>query len=122
MHATTQPACSTCVDVDSDEMDRLCGAGPLPMRAVWAREGRTLLAFERRAAASYDHSLFVSEQNGSISLALAPEAADRTGWVSNGVDLAYFSPDAAFRQPFGRPGRGPRVHRHAWTTGRTSTR
>jgi sugar transferase (PEP-CTERM/EpsH1 system associated) len=42
----------------------------------------------------------VSEHEWQHFLALAPEAADRTGWVSNGVDLAYFSPDLAFPRPF----------------------
>ncbi len=88
------------VDVDSTKWTTYAAQARMPMRAVWAREGRTLLAFERRAAAAYDYSLFVSEPEWQHFLSLAPEAAGRTGWVSNGVDLAYFSPDHTFPPPF----------------------
>lgn len=100
MHAASHRRVLDFVDVDSAKWTTYATQARMPMRAVWAREGRTLLEFERRAAASYDHSLFVSEHEWQHFLALAPEAADRTGWVSNGVDLEYFSPDLTFPPPF----------------------
>jgi polysaccharide biosynthesis protein PslH len=100
MHATTPMRVLDFVDVDSAKWTAYAAEARMPMRAVWAREGRTLLAFERRAAAAYDYSLFVSEHEWQHFLALAPEAADRTGWVSNGVDLEYFSPELTFAPPF----------------------
>jgi sugar transferase (PEP-CTERM/EpsH1 system associated) len=100
MHAAAKTRVLDFVDVDSTKWTTYAAQARMPMRAVWAREGRTLLAFERRAAASYDHSLFVSEHECQHFLGLAPEAADRTGWVSNGVDLTYFSPDLTFPPPF----------------------
>jgi sugar transferase (PEP-CTERM/EpsH1 system associated) len=100
MHAAKPTRVLDFVDVDSAKWTTYAAQARMPMRAVWAREGRTLLAFERRAAAAYDYSLFVSEHEWRHFLALAPEAADRTGWVSNGVDLAYFSPDLSFAPPF----------------------
>jgi sugar transferase (PEP-CTERM/EpsH1 system associated) len=88
------------VDVDSEKWTAYAAQARQPMRAVWAREGRTLLAFERRAAASYDFSLFVSEHERARFLDHAPEAAARTGWAANGVDLDYFSPTHDFPPPF----------------------
>ena len=60
----------------------------------------TLLAFERRAAAHFDHSLFVSEHEWQRFVTLAPEAVRQTSWVSNGVDFEYFSPAHRFEAPF----------------------
>jgi sugar transferase (PEP-CTERM/EpsH1 system associated) len=81
------------VDVDSEKWRAYAGRARLPMRLVWAREARTLLAFERRAAAAFDHTLLVSREEAARFAELAPDVADRIGWVDNGVDLARF--DAA---------------------------
>jgi glycosyltransferase involved in cell wall biosynthesis len=67
---------------------------------VFAREGRTLLAFERRAARAFTRSIFVNEAEWRHFLDLAPEARAYTGWVENGVDLAHFSPRLTFADPF----------------------
>ena len=85
------------VDVDSAKWDDYARRAAWPMRALWAREARTLLAFERRAAAACDRTLFVSAAECAAFTALAPEVAGRCGWVGNGVDTAYFAPppDAA---------------------------
>ncbi len=99
------PAILDMVDVDSEKWTTYAEQTRLPMRPVWAREGRTLLAFERRAAAWFDRTLFVSEDECRRFVALAPEAAGRAGWVENGVDLDYFSPRHAGPNPYegGRP-------------------
>ena len=99
-HAAGQTRVLDFVDVDSTKWTTYAAQARFPMRAVWAREGRTLLAFERRAAASYDHSLFVSEHEWQHFVALAPEAAGRTGWACNGVDLAFFAPELGLPPPF----------------------
>jgi len=104
MHAATPNRVLDFVDVDSAKWSAYATEATFPMRAIWAREGRTLLAFEREAAASYDFSLFVSEHEWQTFLDLAPEAAANTGWISNGVDLDYFSPDLTFAPPFNRSG------------------
>ncbi len=44
------------VDVDSEKWTAYAETARFPARLVWAREGRTLLAFERLAAARFDHS------------------------------------------------------------------
>jgi sugar transferase (PEP-CTERM/EpsH1 system associated) len=92
------------VDVDSAKWTAYGATAKLPMRAVWAREGRTLLAFERQAAACFDHSLFVSEHEWQCFVTLAPETVGRTGWVDNGVDLGHFSPAKDLPPPFDHGG------------------
>ncbi|MEJ0044869.1 MAG: glycosyltransferase [Rhodospirillales bacterium] len=77
------------------------------MRAVWAREARTLLAYERKAASMCEATLFVSEAEARRFVELAPEAALRVDWVENGVDLERFSPEFASASPY--DGEGPVV-------------
>lgn len=93
------------VDVDSEKWLAYAAEAPMPQRWVWAREARTLLAYERRAAAAFAHTILVSEPERDRFVQLAPEAAARTGWVDNGVDLSAFDPALVFRKPYtaGRP-------------------
>lgn len=93
------------VDVDSDKWAAYAADARGPMRAVWAREARTLLTYERLAASRFDRTLFVSAQEAARFVALAPEARDSVGVLENGVDLDYFSPDTRFQNPL--PGEGP---------------
>jgi sugar transferase (PEP-CTERM/EpsH1 system associated) len=95
------------VDVDSEKWAEFATRKGWPMRWLWAREARTLLALERRAAACFDRTLFVSEDECRRFVSLAPEAAERSDWVENGVDLAYFSPSHQTEDPF--PDSGLRI-------------
>jgi sugar transferase (PEP-CTERM/EpsH1 system associated) len=104
MHAPGVRRILDMVDVDSEKWSAYAAAARFPARSIWAREARTLLAFERQAAAQFDFSLFVSKQEWQRFVALAPETAKRTGWVSNGVDLDYFSPSWRFDPPFAGEG------------------
>jgi len=88
------------VDIDSQKFTAYAKTARFPGRVVWAREGRTLLAFERRATQWFDHTLFVSEHEWQRFVTLAPETLARTGWVSNGVDFDHFSPTHSFVTPF----------------------
>ena len=88
------------VDIDSEKWTEYAATSRLPMRAVWAREGRTLLAYERFAASRCDTIVFVSEPEARRFMELAPEVAAKTDWVENGVDLARFSPALEFASPF----------------------
>ncbi len=87
-------------DIDSEKWVSYAEQASWPMRAIWSREGRTLLAYERKAAMRCDHTLFVSQQECDRFIELAPEAAGRVHAVEMGVDLDHFSPDRAFRTPF----------------------
>jgi polysaccharide biosynthesis protein PslH len=104
MHAKAARRILDMVDVDSEKWSAYAETARFPARGIWAREGRTLLAFERRAAAHFDHSLFVSEQEWQRFVTLAPEAVQRTSWISNGVDFDYFSPAHGFVLPFAKEG------------------
>jgi glycosyltransferase involved in cell wall biosynthesis len=115
------------VDVDSSKWSAYAPTAGWPARAVYAREGRTLLAFERRAAHAFTRSIFVNEAEWRHFVDLAPEARDRTGWIENGVDLLHFSPTLTFADPFPPmevPAGGPRddllpLPLRAWAAKRT---
>jgi sugar transferase (PEP-CTERM/EpsH1 system associated) len=89
------------VDVDSAKWEAYAADAGFPMRQVWAREARTLLAFERRAVMHFDAALFVSAEEAALFTRLAPECAGRVEAVPNGVDLARFDPAAPWPNPFG---------------------
>lgn len=88
------------VDVDSAKWAAYAAGARGPMRLVWRREARTLLALERRAAATFERTIFVSEPEARHFLDLCPEAAGRVDWVENGVDLARFDPTVPQPNPF----------------------
>ena len=76
------------VDVDSENGPPTPRPRASRHAQIWAREGRTLLAFERRAAARFDHSLFVSEHEWQRLSHLRrrpsqPPAGCRMAWISN---------------------------------------
>ncbi len=99
-HAPGLPCVLDAIDIDSEKWREYARDAAFPMRAVWAREARTLLAYERHAAAHADATFFVSEPEARRFIELAPEGADRVDWVENGVDLDRFSPDFAAPSPF----------------------
>ena len=100
MHAAAPVRILDMVDVDSTKWTSYAATARWPASMIYAREGRTLLAFERRAARAFTHSIFVSEAEWRHFVELAPETRDRTGWVDNGVDLDYFAPRNDFADPF----------------------
>ncbi len=78
------------VDVDSEKWRDLAGRTRGPMSWIYAREARTLSAFERRAALAARSTLVVNERERTALRAIAPEA--RIEVVENGVDLDRFRP------------------------------
>jgi polysaccharide biosynthesis protein PslH len=91
-------------DIDSEKWAEYAQKSTWPMRSVWAREARTLLAYERYAAGRADATFFVSEPEASRFIELAPETAAKVDWVENGVDLERFSPQFAGPSPFAAAG------------------
>ena len=89
------------VDVDSEKWRQYAETSSGLARLIYAREGRLLLALERRAAAAADAVIFVSRAEAELFCRLAPEAALRTRNVDNGVDIDHFSPSLTFPNPFG---------------------
>ena len=89
------------VDVNSEKWRQYAETSSGLARAIYRREGRTLLALERRAAASAEAVLLVSRAEAQLFARLAPEAADRIHHVGNGVDAAHFDPSLVFANPLG---------------------
>ena len=94
-------------DIDSEKWAEYAVKAAFPMRLVWAREARTLLAYERTAAAACKWTFFVSQPEADRFAELAPEVAARVVAVECGVDLARFSPKDEYASPFSDP--APRV-------------
>jgi len=92
------------VDIDSEKWAEYATTARFPMRAVWAREGRTLLAYERHVARNCAATFFVSQPEAARFAALAPESAATITFVENGVDLDRFSPACHLASPFPSPG------------------
>lgn len=92
------------VDVDSEKWRQYGQAGG-PMAWLYRLEGRRLARFERAAAGNFDAVLFVSKPEAQCFLRAAPEQAAKTTWLSNGVDVGHFAPDAKYADPY--PTGGP---------------
>ena len=94
------------VDVDSDkwrQYARRAGSGPRAW--VYGREATRMLAFERRVAAQFDATLFVTKAEADLFRSLAPECAGKVGHYENGVDTDYFDPSLPYENPY--PPGGP---------------
>ncbi len=88
------------VDVDSDKWRQYAGRKPFWSAWIYRREAERLLEYDRRIAAAFDRSLFVSEAEADLFRRLAPEAADRVDWIENGVDTDYFRGGREFANPY----------------------
>ena len=88
------------VDVDSEKWAMYAPRARFPMSAVWRREARNLLAFERRAAAASRITMLVSPVEAARLATLAPESRGKIDWFEIGVDLEAFSPDREWPDPF----------------------
>jgi sugar transferase (PEP-CTERM/EpsH1 system associated) len=102
-HASTRRVMDF-VDIDSDKWHQYAPTKPWPLSWLYRREGDKLLAWERRVAAEFDASLFVSAAEAADFQARAPESAAKVGYYHNGVDAEYFSPDREYPTPY--PGNG----------------
>jgi polysaccharide biosynthesis protein PslH len=94
------PVLLDAADIDSEKWDTYAQQSRYPMKAVWAREARTLLEYERACAARADVSFFVSEAEASRFRELAPTVAERVQSVQNGVDLESYDPAKEFADPY----------------------
>jgi sugar transferase (PEP-CTERM/EpsH1 system associated) len=94
-------------DIDSEKWAEYATKAAFPMRMVWAREARTLLAYERASAAASKWTFFVSQPEADRFCELAPEMAGRVIAVECGVDLTRFSPTDVYASPYNYA--GPRI-------------
>ncbi|MBU1664310.1 MAG: TIGR03087 family PEP-CTERM/XrtA system glycosyltransferase [Gammaproteobacteria bacterium] len=88
------------VDIDSDKWRQYATTKSWPLSWLYRREGKRLLRWERKVAATFDASLFVSATEAADFRALAPESAARIGYYNNGVDADYYSPERAYDNPY----------------------
>lgn len=93
------------VDVDSDKWQQYADRQTWPKSWIYRRESRKLLSFDRKLAQAADANILVSEQEAALFRSLAPESAERTFGIGNGIDATYFAPDPARPRliPQGRP-------------------
>ncbi|EAR21270.1 TIGR03087 family PEP-CTERM/XrtA system glycosyltransferase [Nitrococcus mobilis] len=91
------------VDVDSEKWRQYGKAGG-PMAWLYRLEARRLARFERAAAENFDTVLFVSKPETECFLRMAPEQAEKTAWLGNGVDTDYFAPEAKYADPYSAGG------------------
>jgi sugar transferase (PEP-CTERM/EpsH1 system associated) len=88
------------VDVDSAKWTAYADEHRWPLSAVYRREGRRLLAFERRAVARSAAAVLVTRAEVQLFEQLAPECAGRVYAIENGVDTEYFAPRAELPSPY----------------------
>jgi len=88
------------VDIDSDKWRQYAASKSWPGSWLYRREGERLLDWERKVAAAFDASLFVSATEAADFRRLAPESSERIGYFNNGVDADYFSPERDYPDPY----------------------
>ena len=98
--APTVPMLVDFVDVDSAKWTQYAPEHRWPLSWLYRREGRELLAYERRVAAQALQSFFVTPNETELFLSQAPECRGSVQSLSNGVDPDFFRPDAAQPSPF----------------------
>jgi sugar transferase (PEP-CTERM/EpsH1 system associated) len=89
------------VDVDSDKWRQYAASKPWPLGALYRREARLLLDYERAVTGAFDATVLVSRTESEMFRRLAPEHAQKIEHVNNGVDCEYFSPELEFGNPYG---------------------
>ncbi len=88
------------VDVDSAKWTQYAPRHRWPLSWIYRREGRLLLAYERKMAARAARSFFVTDNEAALFCSQAPECAVRIDAMGNGVDADYFSPAADRPSPY----------------------
>ena len=87
------------VDVDAQKWRQYAESTTGLRRWLYRREARELQRYERRAAQRASASLFVSPAEAALFQRIAPESADKTITIENGVDTDLFCPDPALATP-----------------------
>lgn len=88
------------VDVDSDKWRQYADKKNWPANAIYRREARLLLEYERQVATRSRRSFFVSEREADLFRRMAPESGSKVDFVNNGVDTDYFTPKQYYSSPY----------------------
>lgn len=94
-------------DLDSDKWKQYSQTKAWPLSAIYRREWRTLLEYERRIARDAEAGLFVTPSEAEMFRSLAPESAHKIHWPGHGLDHKYYQPQPGTRSPY--PGEAPAV-------------
>jgi sugar transferase (PEP-CTERM/EpsH1 system associated) len=84
-------------ELDSDKWKQYADSKPFPLGAIYRREWRTLLAYERRLAADTVTNVFCTPLEQRIFEEQVPGCPSLV--LRNGVDLDYFQPQPDKREP-----------------------
>jgi len=84
-------------ELDSDKWRQYGERTRPPMSWVYAREARTLLAFERRIASAFDENVFCTPIEQALFRQHVPGASSMV--LKNGVDLAAHRPSPESAEP-----------------------
>lgn len=87
------------VDMDSAKWGEYAARRAWPASAVYGREARRLLAYERNVAGQVDFSIFVTDLEAQTFRAKGA-GVGRVVAVGNGVDTDYYAPSPDFKSPF----------------------
>lgn len=79
-------------DLDSDKWRQYAPTKAWPLSAIYRREWRTLLDYERLIARDADAGLFVTPAEADMFRTLAPESAHKIHWPGHGLDHEYYKP------------------------------
>lgn len=96
---TNRPRIMQFADLDSLKWRAYADRSALPWRWLYGLEARRLLAYERRIAREFSHSLICTEAEAKDFRALIPGVP--VSVVRNGVDLDYFRSSSPAKQPGG---------------------
>jgi len=86
-------------DVDSDKWAQYARKAPLPLRPLYALEGRRLAEYELQILRRCQAATLVTEQEKEIWKHLPRPLVDKVHVIPNGVDLEFFSARALPQLP-----------------------
>ncbi len=87
-------------DLDSDKWRQYATTRPWPLSAIYRREWRRLLEYERQIALDADAGLFVTPSEAELFRKLAPESFHKIHWPGHGLDHDYYRSSAAAVSPY----------------------
>jgi sugar transferase (PEP-CTERM/EpsH1 system associated) len=91
------PTVMDLVDVDSDKWMQYAAFSRFPMSALYRREGRCLREYELTACERASCTVVTTAREAELVKLLSERI--RVHVIPNGVDTAYFSPEAVIPQP-----------------------
>jgi polysaccharide biosynthesis protein PslH len=113
-------------DVDAEKWQQYAATHKPPMSWVYAREAKKLVAYDRALALRTDAAVVRTQAEVKAFTDLAPEVRDKLRVVNNGLDRAFFMPDASRENPFpqdvmpivftGHMGYWPNIDAVSWFT------